>query len=467
MPYPNEHACRLKQPEQDAQYNRTARTFNGKQADVIWMKPKGADTVEMQAVRFPKDRWSAAEARAVCEGLKGRFEAAAEVAEGGRSQEPIRSDRTFSAGPLREASIELAALSEENLPEGVIAVARDSVLLRTGVNKTKTRLYRPEFVRSHLGFLEGGFSHVDHPSASEARDRPERSLGTLAAYVGNARYDRWTDADGRQAEGARGDVYILGTAAGREMREAFRNDVVRQTAGLSIYWPHGYRARRERLQEGSWVDVPVALVGDGKFSVDFVTAPTAGGQVGTIREAQGGVDDMDFEKLSIEELADKRPDLVESLQEAAREGYVKLEDMPDEPKVEPDRKVAAGSGEEGKALAEVQRLETALAEATRRTEALERRNRQLEAAEIVRTKLTEADLPDKARVIVEAHFAGSDCQDAAKFTKLVEAEIQYVKDLGAALSETGRVRGVVAEGKTGDEPINVLEDVKRVEGLAK
>ena len=72
-PYPNEHACRLREPEEFARI----RSWDGRIAD----KPvrflggplREGGGMEVQAIRFPIASWSASDARSHC---RGRFEAA-------------------------------------------------------------------------------------------------------------------------------------------------------------------------------------------------------------------------------------------------------------------------------------------------------------------------------------------------------------------------------------------------------
>jgi hypothetical protein len=72
MPFPNEHACRVKDP---GQYDRFARQKGrGGQPDII-LGIKGGKS-EAQSFRYPKSRFSADEARASCASKGGRFEAA-------------------------------------------------------------------------------------------------------------------------------------------------------------------------------------------------------------------------------------------------------------------------------------------------------------------------------------------------------------------------------------------------------
>jgi HK97 family phage prohead protease len=77
-PYPNEHACRLKQPD----YDRYARKkceqkHDGKCIDVIYGIKGGKS--EIQALRYPKDIWTAAAARSHCSDRGGSFEPAKEA----------------------------------------------------------------------------------------------------------------------------------------------------------------------------------------------------------------------------------------------------------------------------------------------------------------------------------------------------------------------------------------------------
>jgi HK97 family phage prohead protease len=77
-PYPNEHACRLREPGefQADSFRRTQREHEGKKYSVIMGKLKDEDIMTEQAYRYADDVWTAAEARAHCKTHEGRFEAA-------------------------------------------------------------------------------------------------------------------------------------------------------------------------------------------------------------------------------------------------------------------------------------------------------------------------------------------------------------------------------------------------------
>jgi hypothetical protein len=77
MPYPNEYSCRLVEPSQVRVVGSGYRTSGGKRYRVIFAIPKsGGGSIE-QAYRYPKDTWSADQARSHCQSHEGRFDAAA------------------------------------------------------------------------------------------------------------------------------------------------------------------------------------------------------------------------------------------------------------------------------------------------------------------------------------------------------------------------------------------------------
>lgn len=75
-PYPNEHACRLQDPDKFSEFRRGARSHEGKKYSVIFGKPKEGEGWEEQAYRYDKDTWEASEARSHCKSHEGKFEAA-------------------------------------------------------------------------------------------------------------------------------------------------------------------------------------------------------------------------------------------------------------------------------------------------------------------------------------------------------------------------------------------------------
>lgn len=81
-PYPNEHACRVRPPSafQPNSFRRIRKQSDGKVLFIIIGKLKGEDTTTTQAYRYPKDSWSADQARAHCKRNEGKtFEPAGEA----------------------------------------------------------------------------------------------------------------------------------------------------------------------------------------------------------------------------------------------------------------------------------------------------------------------------------------------------------------------------------------------------
>jgi len=73
-PYPNEHACRLRDPGdfEDGSIRTMKRDSDGKEYRVLVGKLKGESAMTEQAYRYPKDTWSAAEAKKHCSSHDGQ-----------------------------------------------------------------------------------------------------------------------------------------------------------------------------------------------------------------------------------------------------------------------------------------------------------------------------------------------------------------------------------------------------------
>jgi len=77
-PYPNEHACRLRDPGdfEDNTFRRSERESDGKRYSVILGRLTGEETMTEQAYRYGIDVWEEAAARSHCGEHDGSFEAA-------------------------------------------------------------------------------------------------------------------------------------------------------------------------------------------------------------------------------------------------------------------------------------------------------------------------------------------------------------------------------------------------------
>lgn len=77
-PYPNEHACRLREPGdfQPDSFRRITREHEGKEYTVIVGRLEGETELTEQAYRYNRETWGEDAARAHCKEHEGRFEAA-------------------------------------------------------------------------------------------------------------------------------------------------------------------------------------------------------------------------------------------------------------------------------------------------------------------------------------------------------------------------------------------------------
>jgi len=97
MPYPNEHSCRLHDPDeyQKNSFRRIERGTKGRGAEtgkklsMIIGKRQGKTTTETQAYRYSTEVWSEAEARAHCKEAGGAFEAASKESEAAQMGELV------------------------------------------------------------------------------------------------------------------------------------------------------------------------------------------------------------------------------------------------------------------------------------------------------------------------------------------------------------------------------------------
>lgn len=122
-------------------------------------------------------------------------------------------------------------------------------------------------------FARGTHAYWDHPTVSEAAERPERSLRDLAGTLAGPAY--WSE-DGAAGPGLYGDVFVFETYRGPV-------DELGPHIGMSI--------RGKGQGHFGEVDGKRGLIIDRiveGLSVDFVTAPGAGGKVLSLFESARG-----------------------------------------------------------------------------------------------------------------------------------------------------------------------------------
>jgi hypothetical protein len=179
-------------------------------------------------------------------------------------------------------------------------IRADVVIIRPGESVNR-RFYTQEAIDDAIntGFWENSPMYVDHPD--DLKVPHKRKLSTLAAALSNIR------------KGPTGEA--IGTATffdqkfGRFAMEA--KDHI-GTSGVHYFQGQRYRGSDQHYHER--VDKFLANV-----SVDFVAFPAAGGGIMNFLPAMESEDDVDWDEITPEMLAEHRPDLVQPVQAAAAE----------------------------------------------------------------------------------------------------------------------------------------------------
>lgn len=258
-------------------------------------------------------------------------------------------------------------------------------------------------------FPAGTHMHFDHPTVSESKERPERSVKTIAAVTSSLPV--WQD------NGPAGP----GMYAEAKARSQYRADIeeLAPYIGVSIV-ASGHR--KTGIAEGRKGPVIESIHAGG--SIDFVTQAGAGGQV-----------------ISLFEAARSR---------AISEPITEVDEVSDQELKEAREALAAAQKEASDALAEAARL---------REGALLR-----EARDVVATALAKVEnLPDITRdrlleTIAKNPPTADGKLDAAtletQVSEAVRAEVEYL----AKVTGSGRITGMGGAGSTSDAAVKESED---------
>ncbi len=165
------------------------------------------------------------------------------------------------------------------------------------------RNYSPEVLEKSVPLFDKAAVYIDHPSRSEEKDRPERSVKDIAGWITNPKWD----ASYGEGGGIVGSLNLLNSSpASAQIREAYERgnpDLVQ----LSIYGR--IRAVPVRENGGGYWDVKEI---NKIRSVDLVTQAAAGGRIMDVMHSIREEDDMDMIKeMSLDEILALRPDLVD------------------------------------------------------------------------------------------------------------------------------------------------------------
>jgi len=250
-PYPNEHACRVADPDGFSDFRRGTVDAGGKELGIIYGK-KGEDWVE-QSFRFKKGVWTVAEARAFCSNHGGKFEAALTTGQPEIPGEEPGSGAAQKSEPLtRKAEVESLPRPVEVEIQVHIAKAEAKRQLVYGVAMEPHQLdtyndwESPEEIEwaAHQFLLRSQF--LDDPVIGSEHERPI-AAAPVESYI--APVDFWFDGTPQDEEHlVRKGSWVL--VAKVFDKEEFAKIESEEYTGWSIQGT-GYRQTNDVLEESA------------------------------------------------------------------------------------------------------------------------------------------------------------------------------------------------------------------------
>lgn len=269
------------------------------------------------------------------------------------------------------------------------------VLIEQGVNHTKRRYYPKETLQRAVGHFAGLKMFLDHQTAREEAEKPERSLEDWVATIREAWYE-----DGK----IMGRVHVHDDWLWEKLS---KDKTFREHIAISI---NGSGKSYFREIEGQKVQV-VEVLTDIK-SVDWVTEPGARGRVDYVLQEKQHREEMKVMKtVTLKEFKTERPDLVQTIEAEIRESV----------KAEQETKI-----------------KEAVAEALKPYQAKEAERAQAAIKEKAVKVAEKSALPKKAIQAFVEKFLKSDSSVTednveAKMKEAIAAEIKYLNEAGAGI----------------------------------
>lgn len=269
MPYPNEHACRINEPEKYEKVRR--QNGSGDKPDMIFGIKDGKS--EVQAFRFSIDRFTEAQARAFCEKEGGKFEPAEET-----MKEEVETEIKIQ----EDATVEPEEVTDDMIDKGVLPVR----IVTPGFNHGKNHFYAESAIASTPVALEGCKMFANHQEKDKGAVRDIRdwvaSLKDVRVSgkknsVGNAHIHAPWFKDFVKGLKAQGNLSQLGISI--------------NTYGV------GTPEVIEGIRTLNIKEIKPNILG----SVDFVTYPGAGGQAGLVEDVSNNSEKIGGSNMELEE----------------------------------------------------------------------------------------------------------------------------------------------------------------------
>ena len=343
--------------------------------------------------------------------IKGESKLEKEIKECGFERVKEAIDMDFETG-FASARIKENSYSQET---GEV----DVVIIERGTNELKKRHYPDSTIREAAPIFKGMKMYINHQTAKEEQERPERDLKDWAATIMESHYENGC---------AVGRVYIHDNW----LRENMADPVFRANVGLSINTGGKISYGKINGQEMQIVEKINPSRSNGSGSVDWVTEAGARGRVTRLLKESAtktGEEEMKtLKEASAEDLQKENPELFKKIQESG--------------------KVAPAADEK-------------LAEANARIASLEKENKLGRQKEKVVSLLQEAKtLPEATKIRIQESLQETVFESDEKLKEAVTAkiasELAYINSLPGA---RGKIN--IVAGGTGDPTKDIKESIQK------
>jgi hypothetical protein len=294
-------------------------------------------------------------------------------------------------------------------------------IIKPGLNKSKSRVYPASVLKRDMSIFENAKMFTNHATSKEDSARPEGDVNQWVAQLGKP----WAEADGRIR------------AKAKVIDPPFKEKLATlQEAGLLNEMGVSIRA----IGVGSEAEVP-----DGESSVkanlverlvacrsvDFVTFAGAGGQCEVLESDRS--DEFDFELMTLEQLKERRQDLVDLIESNARE-VVLVNKTLEQQLQEANAALAAANAKNADLETKVTESEAATKKAT--------------AAAKLKELLEASKLPEKAKERLTAQFKEAVTVDGMEAA--IQSEKDYIASLGTSTAPKTKVTNLGKETNESD-----------------
>ncbi len=325
----------------------------------------------------------------------------------------------------RELVRNFVSLEEAKLDIGRATV----VVIKPGFNADKSRYYPAEMLKRDYKVFEGQKMYADHPTESEDKDLPERSVKTYG-WVSSLK-----DVTCDEAGVVTGIADIIEDWMMRKLAN-LRDKKMLSEMGISI---NAIGRASPATIDG--VETTVIEQLTDCRSVDFVTEPGAGGLV-TFYEADRS---MDIDLVEISALRERRPDLVKLIEAKVRAEISKEVKQ----SMENEEKIKELEGQNETLATENTALKDKISEA-------EKAQAKAVAQATIKEAVDAATLPAVAKEKLIERFV--DAESADGIAEAIQSEIDYI----AKLSESSKVKNLGPSRPPTEEEAKALrESIKR------